>query len=66
MGIISTVLRLVGLGFLADVSEVAGVDESVAEKAKDKAVDYAKGKAEDVAKDKAKSLLHSDKKENKD
>ena len=49
MGLIGSIFRLFGLGFIGDAADSIGADKVI----KDKAVDYAKDKATDYAKDKA-------------
>ena len=49
MGLIGSIFRLFGLGFIGDAADSLGADKAI----KDKAVDYAKDKATDYATDKA-------------
>lgn len=49
MGLIGSIFRFLGLGFIGDIADSVGADKVV----KDKAVDYAKDKATDYATDKA-------------
>ena len=49
MGLIGSIFRLFGLGFIGDAAVSLGADKAI----KDKAVDYAKDKATDYATDKA-------------
>ena len=49
MGLLGSIFRLFGLGFIGDAADSIGADKVI----KDKAVDYAKGKAVDYATDKA-------------
>ena len=49
MGLIGSIFRLFGLGFIGDAADSLGADKAI----KDKAVDYAKDKATGYATDKA-------------
>ena len=49
MGLIGSIFRLFGLGFIGDAADSLGADKAI----KDKAVDYAKDKATDYATGKA-------------
>ena len=49
MGLIGSIFRLFGLGFIGDAADSLGADKAI----KDKAVDYAKDKATDYATDMA-------------
>ena len=67
MGIIGSILRLLGLGVVGDIADSVGADDAI----KDKAKDYAKDKATDYAKDKAegfvrKKIMGSGKSKHKD
>ena len=49
MGLIGSIFRLFGFGFIGDAADSLGADKAI----KDKAVDYAKDKATNYATDKA-------------
>lgn len=49
MGLIGSIFRLFGFGFIGDAADPLGADKAI----KDKAVDYAKDKATNYATDKA-------------
>lgn len=58
MGIIGSILRLFGFGFLGDVADTVGDVADTVDDVKDNAADYAEDKAANYAKKKVKGVVN--------